>query len=242
MEIAPSRCTCARVRTLLVGRLDAVRREALRRANRLRFGAASNLLARGYVARCVVVREKIQARAAQAGVELTAITSRCTLSAAEAREKILTEASELGLTTRQVLERWHEGNLANVRTPKRLTAYDVTMHLWPETVERFKTWQTGRATHDWFFSRAIEDWLRIKGRGDASRADLTTNDRRAPCAMGSRRAFAICAARSPHLEGRKICEHCRETRNLLERLSSGRKNSGSTGGGDMPQLWQKQRH
>lgn len=136
-----------------------------------------------------------------------------------AREKILTEAAELGLTSRQCLE-MAQAEFGKREKPKGFRV-DLTIHLWPETVERLKTMADGGQLN-WFISRAIEDWLTIKGQGDCVPHPQTTSERRAEWEAEGK--CNLCGTR-PHIEGRKICDHCRETRNLLERLSRGRCNS-----------------
>ena len=138
----------------------------------------------------------------------------------QARERILNEAIEIGLTTRQV-RKIAEEEFGKAEKPKSARV-NVTIHLWPETVERLKEMADGKQL-TWFISRAIEDWLRSKGEGDCVPHPQTTAERRAEWeAEGLRN---LCGT-NPHLEGRKMCEHCRETRNLLDRLAAGRTNSG----------------
>ena len=138
----------------------------------------------------------------------------------QARERILTEASELGLTSRQCLQMAH-AEFGKVERPKS-DRVNITIHLWQETIERLKVMADGKQL-TWFISRAIEDWLRWKGEGDCVPHPQTTAERRAE--WESEGLCNLCGSR-PHLEGRKICEHCRQTRNLLDRLASGRRNSG----------------
>jgi hypothetical protein len=138
----------------------------------------------------------------------------------EARERILTEAAELGLTSRQCLE-MAQAEFGKVEKPK-CGRVDLTVHLWHETIERLKAMADGGQLN-WFISRAIEDWLRWKGQGDCVPHPQTTSERRE--AWEAEGLCNLCGT-NPHIEGRKICEHCRETRNLLDGLSSGRRNSG----------------
>jgi hypothetical protein len=136
-----------------------------------------------------------------------------------AREKILTEASELGLTTRQCLE-MAQAEFGKLEKPKS-GRVNITIHLWQETVDRLKEMADGKQL-TWFISRIVESWLQSNGQGDCVPHPQTTAERRAEW-----EAEGLCnlCGTNPHLEGRKICEHCRETRNLLERLSRGRSNS-----------------
>ena len=162
---------------------------------------------------------RVHTRAAQARVVLLSSPRDCKVSAT-ARERILNEAIEIGLTTRQV-RKIAEEEFGKAEKPKSARV-NVTIHLWPETVERLKEMADGKQL-TWFISRAIEDWLRSKGEGDCVPHPQTTAERRAEWeAEGLRN---LCGT-NPHLEGRKMCEHCRETRNLLDRLAAGRTNSG----------------
>jgi hypothetical protein len=138
----------------------------------------------------------------------------------ETREKILTEAAELGLTSRQCLE-MAQAEHGKLEKPKGARV-DLKIHLWPETVERLKTMADGKQLN-WFISRAIEDWLRWKGEGDCIPHPQTTAERRAE--WEAEGLCILCGTR-PHLEGRKICEHCRQTRNLMDKIAANRPGSG----------------
>ena len=137
----------------------------------------------------------------------------------ETREKILTEASELGLTSRQCLEmaQAEHGKLEKPKTAR----VKLSIHLWPETVERLKAMAEGRQL-TWFVSRAIEQWLRSKGQGDCIPYPQTTAERRAEW-----KAAGICyfCGTNPATEGRHTCERCRETSRLMEKLRYRRPNS-----------------
>jgi len=137
-----------------------------------------------------------------------------------AREKILTEAAELGLTSRQCLE-MAQAEFGKLEKPKGARV-DVTVHLWPETVERLREMADGRQL-TFFVSRIIEDWLRIKGEATCIRPELTTKERR-----DAWRKEGICylCGTNPATEGRHTCDNCRKVKNGLERLSRGRSNSG----------------
>lgn len=144
----------------------------------------------------------------------------------EGREKILNEAIALGLTTRQCLEMARaEYPQADKPKPKpfdKRTTIEVRM--WPEAFERLKKLarQEERQLPS-FCSRIIEEWLTQNGHGDCIRYPQTTAERRAAW-----EADGLCnqCGSHPHLEGRKICESCRQVRNEFEKISYRRTGSG----------------
>ena len=116
----------------------------------------------------------------------------------ETREKLLTEAEEIGLTTRQVRKAAEELHGTNEREDV-LKRHLVSVYLWPETYERFRDLaHSDNKRTNWFITRALEEWLRIKGHADALKPELTTEERRARweadgiCIMcGTNEAWAI---------------------------------------------------
>jgi hypothetical protein len=134
----------------------------------------------------------------------------------ETREKLLTEAEEIGLTTRQVQKAAEEihGKREREDVLKRRM---VSVYLWPETYERYRTIAHAQCQRtSWLLTRALEEYLRIKGHEDALKIELTMAERRAR--WEAEGLCNLCGTR-PALEARKICAHCRETRNLLEKVS-----------------------
>jgi hypothetical protein len=131
----------------------------------------------------------------------------------ELREKILNEAIEIGLTTRQCKE-IAEKECGKREKPKT-GRVNVMVHLWPETVERLKAMADGKQL-TWFVSRIIESWLREHGEEACLRTEMTTQERREAW-----RKAGICyiCGTNPPTEGRYTCERCRETQRLIERIT-----------------------
>jgi hypothetical protein len=129
------------------------------------------------------------------------------------REKILTEAIEVGLTTRQCKEIAEKecGKLDKPKTGR----VNVVVHLWPETVDRLKAMADGRQI-TWFVTRIIEDWLRAHGEAACLRTQMTTQEQRE--AWRKAGICYICGS-NPPTEGRYTCARCRETQRLLEKVS-----------------------
>jgi hypothetical protein len=138
----------------------------------------------------------------------------------EVRERILTEAIEIGLTTRQC-RKLAEDECGKREKPKTARV-DVSIHLWPETVERLRQMADGRQL-TWFVSRIVEDWLRSKGETTCLRAEVNTQERR-----DAWRKEGICylCGSNPASEGRHTCENCRKVQRDLEKISANRPGTG----------------
>lgn len=134
----------------------------------------------------------------------------------ETREKLLKEAEEIGLTTRQVRKEAEELH-GKVKREDVLERRTVSVYLWPETYERFRTIaHEQQQLTSWLLTRALEEWLRIKGHEDALKPELTTAERRARW-----EAEGLCnqCGTSQATEGRKTCARCRDIRNIFERFT-----------------------
>jgi len=135
----------------------------------------------------------------------------------EVREKALTEATELGLTTRQTVKVAQEIYPTRKKEPRPWHRESVTIPLFPETIERLRDLASEeRRPLRWFIARLIEDWLTIKGQGDCIRKDLTTSERRM---RWEAEGLCVLCGSNEASEGRKTCQPCREQANKHERES-----------------------
>ena len=134
----------------------------------------------------------------------------------DTREKLLSEAEEIGLTTRQVRKAAEELHGKNEREDV-LKRHLVSVYLWPETFERFRALaHSQQRSTNWFITRALEDWLRIKGHEDALKPELTTAERRARWEADG---ICIMCGTNEAWGDRKICRPCRDKANEKDRES-----------------------
>jgi hypothetical protein len=137
----------------------------------------------------------------------------------QVRTKLLKEAEELGLTSRQVRKMAEEECGTEKPNTERKS---VVVRLWPETIDRLKEMAGRNAKLDWFLTRIVEDWLRWRGESNCLREKRTTAEQRTDreaqglCIMcGTRPGDNEKIPTERYPEGRavrnsKTCRKCRE--------------------------------